>query len=388
MKKTIIALTALLAATSMLLCSCRAYESDGGRFIHAVPLASVIMEHNTFNTVGATVVSGEAEKYYENVADAWEAANDSVNTDVTFTLWQDWTANEGNFGKTNTAGFDSNGGLVVERRGTVDNKEDTARNIVIDFNGYTVDAARTTAVDGGAVIKILTSSKADKYTAAVTIKNGTITGGKNTYNGGGINMSGYNAVITLQNLIITKNVARNGGGIYDCTLKSDIHITDVHVKSNVATGVGGGFSSYVYPTADLCTRYYLSGEVVVDQNEGVEGTNNFCYDYECHIDDRRGEYGNARFTSFSSMTDSSVIGVSLIPETGFGTVYFSTFTLSDKKNTDDLRFENKFFRADNCCLSVSAVESQKDGGCVPEIYIGYIYISGTEVYGLLDPLSN
>ncbi len=72
----------------------------------------------------------------------------------------------------------------------------------------------------------------------VTLKNGTITGGSGTKYGGGIYAK--NAVVTIDNVLITKNILTSGygGGIY--VTSTELTIVDSKIRENASTGGGAG----------------------------------------------------------------------------------------------------------------------------------------------------
>lgn len=109
------------------------------------------------------------------------------------------------------------------------------------------------AQDDGFVIKI-------EEGATLTIEGGTITGGNNTGNGGGI----YNAgTLNLIGTTVTGNfTAGNGGGIYNTgTLAIDgATITDNQGKNEGCLGIG------VYVADEECSFFSIKGKVTISEN--------------------------------------------------------------------------------------------------------------------------
>ena len=80
-------------------------------------------------------------------------------------------------------------------------------NITLNLNTYTINRSLATAIDDGFVIKVESG-----YTLTIT-GTGTIRGGNNTGNGGGIYIDG--GTLVLSGGSITSNIAATGGGIYN-----------------------------------------------------------------------------------------------------------------------------------------------------------------------------
>ena len=109
------------------------------------------------------------------------------------------------------------------------------KSLTLDLNNHTL-----TGIDDAAVVTI--SGEETK----VTVKNGTVTGGRNPQNGGGFAID--SADIKLENLTIEANEAAGtgngevgGGGIY--AESATVSMTDVNISGNKATGNnsdGGG----------------------------------------------------------------------------------------------------------------------------------------------------
>ena len=102
-------------------------------------------------------------------------------------------------------------------------------NVTLDLNGHTIDRAADTSSDLGYVIRMESGS--------MTIKNGTIRGGKSNQYGGGIYMTG--GALALSGVTVTGNSSGYGGGIrvQDGTLTLGAGSS---VTGNTASDNGGG----------------------------------------------------------------------------------------------------------------------------------------------------
>ena len=106
-----------------------------------------------------------------------------------------------------------------------------AKTVTIDLNGHKINSQITQAKNNGYVIKV-----EGNLTVKDTASGGSITGGNNTGNGGGVYVA--SGSFTLLSGNITGNTAANGGGVYlgsgTFTLKGG------SIASNTASGNGGG----------------------------------------------------------------------------------------------------------------------------------------------------
>ncbi len=108
----------------------------------------------------------------------------------------------------------------------------SVENVTLDLNNHTIDRNASEASSLGYVIEVESGS--------VTIKNGTITGGKSNENGGGIYMTG--GELTLSNVTVTGNRSGNGGGI---RVKSGtLTMQNSNVTNNTAKYGGGIYVDY------------------------------------------------------------------------------------------------------------------------------------------------
>ena len=106
------------------------------------------------------------------------------------------------------------------------------KSLTLDLGGYTLtgDGTKTVVAIAGKEIK-------------VTVRNGTITGGKST-NGGGLDIQ--SGEILLEKCNITENNAANGGAI-NISGSANVQIKDSEIHDNTATNSGGAIymaSSY------------------------------------------------------------------------------------------------------------------------------------------------
>lgn len=102
------------------------------------------------------------------------------------------------------------------------------KSLTLDLGGFTLsgDGTKTVVAIAGQKIK-------------VTVKNGTITGGKSTY-GGGVNIQNVAGTVTLDNCTLTKNEASNaGGGVYIASSGS-VRIKNGKITENNAVNSGAG----------------------------------------------------------------------------------------------------------------------------------------------------
>ena len=134
--------------------------------------------------------------------------------------------------------YDANSDVTIVMLRNVTENIEINRSLTLDLGGHTLSG------DGDAEAAVVTIS-GDK--PRVTVKNGTVTGGRNPQNGGGFAID--SAVVQLEDLTITGNetVGDNGngevggGGIY--ASHADVSMQNVTVSKNSVTGSssdGGG----------------------------------------------------------------------------------------------------------------------------------------------------
>ncbi len=137
-----------------------------------------------------------------------------------------------------------------------------AKTVTIDLNGHKINRQLTEATTNGCVIKV-----EGNLTVKDSATGGSITGGNNSGNGGGVNVA--SGSFTLLGGNISGNNAANGGGVYlgggSFTLKGG------SISSNTASGNGGGIY-YAGGTMNV------SGAPVVKNNAKAGASNNIYLD--------------------------------------------------------------------------------------------------------------
>lgn len=128
----------------------------------------------------------------------------------------------------------------------------SVENVTLDLNNHTINRHASEASSLGYVIEVVSGS--------VTIKNGTITGGKSNENGGGICVNG--GELTLSNVTVTGNRSGNGGGIR--VMRGTLTMQDSIVTYNTATSGGG-----IY--VDYAGTLYMSGGSIANNTASNSG---------------------------------------------------------------------------------------------------------------------
>jgi len=107
-------------------------------------------------------------------------------------------------------------------------------DLVNDIPQDGVDAGFTTATEDGTALSVTT-------TVPVTLKRLKITGGNNSgtgsVQGGGLYVADGAKVTLEEDVLITKNAAANGGGIYN---EGTVIVSDAVISENTASGSGSG----------------------------------------------------------------------------------------------------------------------------------------------------
>ena len=159
--------------------------------------------------------------------------------------------------------YDANSDVTIVMLHDVTENIEINRSLTLDLGGHTLS--------GNANAAVVTIS-GDK--PQVTVKNGTVTGGRNPQNGGGFSID--SAVVQLEDLIITGNEAIDndgngdvgGGGIY--ALYADVSMQNVTVSENRATkgrcDGGGILVRYGSLTMDGC---HVQGNTAPDCGGGM-----------------------------------------------------------------------------------------------------------------------
>ncbi|MBQ6347745.1 MAG: InlB B-repeat-containing protein, partial [Clostridia bacterium] len=133
--------------------------------------------------------------------------------------------------------------------------------ITLDLNGHTIDRNLSSAVDGGYVIYV-----SGNLTLKDSAGGGTITGGNNQYDGGGITVNG---TLTMQGGTITGNNASNGGGVYMNSSDSVFNFTGGAITGNTSTDAGRSSAGVMYWAGAL----NVSGSPVASDAVWVENYN-------------------------------------------------------------------------------------------------------------------
>ncbi len=131
----------------------------------------------------------------------------------------------------------------------------TGSAITIDLNNHAINRNLTVATSAGFVFKIDTDS-------TVKINNGTITGGFNSENGGGILVE--KGKLVLNSCVVENNHAENGGGLYFSAECQESEINNCTIQNNTAQN-GGGIYSEVGSSLNTCS-------IIENKSEGGKGS--------------------------------------------------------------------------------------------------------------------
>ena len=197
------------------------------------------------------------------------------------------------------------------------------KSLTLDLGGYTLtgDGTKTVVAIAGKEIK-------------VTVRNGTITGGKST-NGGGLDIQ--SGEILLEKCNITENNAANGGAI-NISGSANVQIKDSEIHDNTATNSGGAI--YMASSYAIDGYYNCACEIVdtkLNNNSanfgGALGMGASLYQYnDMHI--------TASFTMSGKSEISSNTAKTLTTTSGGGGVYLvgngSRFIMNDGFITDNV----------------------------------------------------
>jgi len=301
----------------------------------------------TYNNGASLKIDGN-ETHYDKIADAWKVANSTTDKTVDFILWEDWKATDGNFGLTNEKGFNALGGLVVETRGTVDSLGDTNKQLCVDLNSKTIDANRTEAVDGGNVITINCGNDSN-FHGSVKFVSGTIKGGNNLNNGGGICIAGSKTKIYFESLTITNNNSESmGGGVYEKTSNCCFDLKNVTITGNKSEYYGGGFASEtVASSIENCSTMNLNGKVLICDNTTKYNWTSYGLYIKMQTDfvsDEKNNLGNLRLVDLNMSNDSKITfsknanKLRLTYERKYSTIGNSYSTLINEKNNEGIGF--------------------------------------------------
>ena len=189
--------------------------------------------------------------------------------------------------------------------GTEDEALVVTRDVTFNLNGHTVDRALdiTAAAANGYVIKVAEGAK-------LTITNGTIRGGHNTGNGGGI----YNAgSLNLNGVTVTGNYAKAGAGVYNTgtlNVQGDVKVTGNktgNVYTNNAINVTGALAATA--SIGVTTAANTAGTIVaVNGESGSFNVTNFTSDNTAfHV----AVYTEGENVGKAYLSDAEAIAISL-----------------------------------------------------------------------------
>ena len=240
------------------------------------------------------------------------------------------------------------------------------KSLTLDLGGYTLtgDGTKTVVAIAGKEIK-------------VTVRNGTITGGKST-NGGGLDIQ--SGEILLEKCNITENNAANGGAI-NISGSANVQIKDSEIHDNTATNSGGAI--YMASSYAIDGYYNCACEIVdtkLNNNSanfgGALGMGASLYQYnDMHITASFTMSGKSEISSNTAKTTSTTRGGGGVYLVGNG----SRFIMNDGFITDNV--------AENSCGGAIFSENWRgitlNGGSITgnsaKMHGGAIYIKNVNL---------
>ena len=240
------------------------------------------------------------------------------------------------------------------------------KSLTLDLNGFTLsgDGTKTVVAIAGKEIK-------------VTVRNGTITGGKST-NGGGLDIQ--SGEILLEKCNITENNAANGGAI-NISGSANVQIKDSEIHDNTATNSGGAI--YMASGYAIDGYYNCACEIVdtkLNNNSanfgGALGMGASLYQYNnMHITASFTMSGKSEISSNTAKTSSTTRGGGGVYLVGNG----SRFIMNDGFITDNV--------AENSCGGAIFSENWRgitlNGGSITgnsaKMHGGAIYIKNVNL---------
>ena len=183
------------------------------------------------------------------IASGWRRACNASSASKTIyvKLGSNWTAANGSFG----SGVGIHEGLIYVGVNV---------NINFDLGGFTINRGLTEARDNGRVILVY---------GKLTISNGTVTGGCDSGDGGGILATGLSANLTMNSgLTVTGNKARWGGGVGIFNGATGVMNSGVTVSNNTAVADSGGIK--VYGNLNN-THFTMNGGTVFGNKSVIRG---------------------------------------------------------------------------------------------------------------------
>jgi hypothetical protein len=140
-----------------------------------------------------------------------------------------------------------------------------------DGGGVAVQNGGTLTMDGGTISSNQASNGggvAVQDGGTFTMNGGTITNNTAGTNGGGVSVTGANAQFTADGGTVSDNRADNGGGIYLGESEKPISISNVNIRNNTARDSGGGI--FIFIDSTLLTQPAMTDSFVT-ANSAVNG---------------------------------------------------------------------------------------------------------------------
>ncbi len=187
--------------------------------------------------------------YYKNIRNIiWANIQEAINGEATsFTLSKSLTAGTEDVAISVPAG----------------------KTFTLDLGGFTLDRAKD-------IVGAVTNGYVISNAGTLTIKNGTIRGGHNNGNGGGVFNNG---TLTLEGVIVTGNYAKAGAGVYNTgtlNVQGDVKVTGNktgNVYTNNAINVTGALAATA--SIGVTTAANTAGTIVAvnGENGSFDATN-------------------------------------------------------------------------------------------------------------------
>ena len=200
--------------------------------------------------------------HFDTFEQAWNFAC-SYRSNTTITLYKDVIAQK--YGDQKFTRFGTGSNFTTKLDGKkVYGALSVKGNITIDLNGHTINRNQDTAVSGGSVFLMNAES-------SLTLKNGTVTGGNTTGNGGAVYSSVGN--VTLDHMTLTNNHADGyGGAMYYGNGAIDYDLIDTTITENTAGKNGGGI--YCLACRGISTADVAVKGVIIIRDNTVNGQPN------------------------------------------------------------------------------------------------------------------
>ena len=157
--------------------------------------------------------------------------------------------------------YDANSDVTIVMLHDVTENIEIHRSLTLDLGGFKLSG------DGTKTVVSISGENMD-----VTVKNGTVTGGKSTY-GGGVNIQNVAGTVTLDNCTITKNEASNaGGGVYIAS-SGTVRIKNGKITENNAANSGAGIyvTCGINPNEDGNLSCILDGVMIAANTSNSTG---------------------------------------------------------------------------------------------------------------------